>query len=240
MFGYIKEVDPRSKSFPLTLLLDPIREAGFPTGVPIGERHYPVFTSPVLDQGNTGTCVAHGGTSLIEGAPVMQKRPMSPFDLYRKVILRDDFKANDREANLPDSQLQYGTSTLALMKVLQDLGYIKSYLWAETATDVRAWHLVKGVMGFGFPWSTGMMDTDSEGFIKYTGDIEGGHFVKTTGFNDLVKHNGVRVPAVRIQNSWSRSWGQSGRCWLSLEDVAKLLADGGEAVAPTEIKVKAA
>jgi C1A family cysteine protease len=34
----------------------------------------------------------------------------------------------------------------------------------------------------------------------------------------------------RVVNSWSRSWGQSGRAWLSDADMADLLGDFGEAV----------
>lgn len=236
MFGYIKEHDSRNEQHKLRLFLDPLIDFAFPTGAPEGNRHY--RQSPILDQGNTGTCVAHGGTALIEGAPIVQKRPMSPFDLYRKVVLNDEWGENDTEARLPDSQLIFGTSALALMKTFKQLGYVDRYLWAEDAVQCRDYHLLKGAMGFGIIWKTDMMQTDSEGFVSYSGNDEGGHFFKSTGWNDFVKHNGRRVPAVRLQNSWGTSWGQRGRFWMSMDDLQKAIADGGDAVAMLEIRVK--
>jgi C1A family cysteine protease len=238
MFGFVKEEDPRNRNFPLTLVLDPLREVAFPSGAPPGQRHYPVIYSPVLKQGNTGTCTAHGATSLIEGAPIMQKRPMSPFDLYRLIVKNDPWRDNDWEATAAEDQMQFGSSSLAVMKTLQQLGYVQSYLWAETAEQCRQWHLLAGVMCFGIAWKTEMMETDSQGFIRYRGHIEGGHFVKTTGWNDFVKYNGRRVPAVRIQNSWGPEFGQKGRCWMLMDDLQMAIQDDGDAVAPTEVRVK--
>lgn len=237
MFGFIKQVDQRNRNFPLTLVLDRAREV-FPTGAAPGARHYPTIYSPVLAQGLTGTCTAHGATSLIEGAPIMQKRPMSPFDLYRLIVMNDSWRENDRESTAEPDQMQFGSSSIAVMKTLQQLGYIKSYLWATNAEQCRQWHLLAGVMCFGIAWKTEMMETDSSGFIRYRGQVEGGHFVKTTGWNDFVKYNGRRVPAVRIQNSWDKTWGQRGRCWMLMDELQNAIQDDGDAVAPTELRVK--
>lgn len=229
--------DARDANFPMRLRLDPLRAQFFPRGLPPGTRHYK--PTAVLDQGQTGTCVGHGWKAKFAGAPVMRNTKENPFDLYRLFIREDEFTDNDHEFNLPDSQLQAGTSVRAGAQVGQRLGYLENYLWAKDAEDVRSWMLANfGGVVFGIFWTDLMMRPDSEGFIRYKGTIEGGHCVVSTGWSDHVKHNGKTVQAVRIQNSWGKGWGQKGRCWIEIEDLDRLVQDQGEACAPTELKVK--
>lgn len=239
-FGRIPAPDARDRGYPMRMLLDPLRDTYFPKGIPIGSRHYQ--PGPVRDQGATGTCTAHGVTLRIESAPVMQPLPgnLTPYQLYRKIVLLDEWKENDDEATAPDAQLQSGSSVRAALKAGQALGCFTNYLWAESPEDVRAWHLAGfGGVVLGLNWRAGMMDTDSEGFIRYTGAVEGGHCVASIGWSDMKKHNGKVTPAIRIQNSWGK-WGdqRSGRAWMALDDFAKSLAYDGEAGAPTEVRVK--
>jgi hypothetical protein len=227
--------DARDEAYPMRLRLDPLREQFFPRGIPEGVRHY--RPSSVLDQGRTGTCVGHAWASRLRGAPIMQGHP-GPFTLYRQFILVDEWAQNDREALLPDEQLQFGTSVRAGAKVCQSLGYVSNYLWAESTEDVRAWHLANfGSVVLGVNWTSDMMRTDASGFIHYTGRVEGGHAVVTTGWNDRLRYNGRIVQAVRCQNSWGTGWGQQGRFWLLRDDLERLIADRGEACAPTEVRV---
>lgn len=233
--------DPNNQRFMMARGLAELTEI-FPTGLPEGTRHY--RTGPHLDQGSTGTCVAHGGTTRLNSAPVMQKLfNLTPFDLYRKIVLVDEWTDNDYEATAPDIQLQSGTSVHALMKTLKALGYIKNYLWAENVDNVRNWHLA-GLGGtvIGVTWKADMMDTDSDGFVNFTGTAEGGHCVSTCGWNDRVKHRGRIVRAMRCQQSWELPWGDhgSGFFWISEDDLAKMIDDDGEIAAPTEIRLKAA
>lgn len=234
----VSKPDERNMKFTMSRALETVGEV-FPTGWPDGTRHY--RTGPHLDQGATGTCVAHGGTTRLNSAPVMQKLyNMTPFDLYRKIVLVDEWPENDFEAKLPDSQLQSGTSVHALMKTLKAFGYIKNYLWAENVDNVRNWHL-SGLGGcvIGVTWKSDMMDTDSEGFVNFTGTVEGGHCVSTCGWNDHVKHKGRIVRAMRCQQSWGLPWGDkgSGFFWISEDDLGKMIADDGEVAAPTEVRL---
>lgn len=235
--GRLIAPDARDRDFPMRLMLDPLREQFFPSGLPEGSRHY--SPGAVLDQGETGTCVAHGWTSRANGAPIKQTLPYSPYDLYRRIVAIDEWTQNDTEAGAPDASLQFGTSVRAGAKVLQSQGYLQQYLWAESAEDVRAWHLAGfGSVVLGLWWYTDMFLTDSQGFVKATGFKEGGHCVVTTGWNDRVRHNGRIVQACRFQNSWGREFGQSGRAWISMSDLHALITDEGEACAPVEVKVK--
>ncbi len=237
-FGRRYVEDTRDQNYPMRLRLDPLREQFFPKGVPHGSRHY-TPTPPIIVQGNSGTCVTHAGTSYLNAPPIMQRAPMSPFELYRRVILRDEWDDNDHEATGPDSGLQSGTSIRALMEELKALGFIRSYLWAETVEDARAWLLSSsgGLIG-GFAWKSGMMETDTEGFVSFTGRNEGGHAVYLGGWNDRVRRGGRFVRAVRAQQSWPLPWGQGGRFWISEDDLHKMLTGwSGELCAPTEIRV---
>lgn len=233
-FGRLYSPDERDKRFPMRLALDPLRQKYFPHGFPDGgTRHYRM--GPVLDQRATGTCVAHGWIGRILAGPVMQSVLLSPYDLYRRIVVNDEFPENDFEATAPDAELQGGTSVRAGAKVLQDLGYVTQYLWARDVADLRGWHLAGfGGVVMGVSWHTGMMEPDADGYISATGGVEGGHCVVSSGWDDCAKHRGKPVRAMRIRNSWGTSWGQRGNCWIEETELAKLCQDRGEFCAPVE------
>lgn len=242
-YGRRYSPDERDANFPMRLMLDPLREQFFPRGLPPGTRHY--RQGAVLNQGATGTCVGHGWAGWSYGAPLMTKPSAipTPFELYRRMVQIDEWRDNDHEATAPDSQLQFGTSVRAGVKVLQELGCVKSYLWTQDVEDVRAWHLAGlGGVVLGVNWSEGMEQTDADGVIHYTGRNLGGHCVKTTGWSDTLKVRSGTLRtrrAVRILNSWTRSWGQNGRAWVLDDDLDRLLKAQGECCAAVEQKVAA-
>src|SRR5688572_17589275 len=171
----------------MRLLLDPAVEQFFPRGLPAGTRHYP--QGPVLDQGSTGTCVAHAWCGWAYGAPLMTKPAglPTPFNLYREIVKNDEWSSNDHEATGPDDVLQSGTSVRAGVKTLQRRGHVKSYLWASGVDDVRAWHLAGfGGVVLGTTWHDGMMTADGDEVLHATGAALGGHAYKTTGWSDAV------------------------------------------------------
>lgn len=236
-FGLRQQKDPRDARYSLrALLLDPLIEKFFPRGIPPGKKHY--RTGPVLNQGPTGTCVAHGWSGRAYDAPIMQRPPLSPFDLYRQIVQVDEWSDNDHEANAPDSQLQAGTSVRAGAQIMRKMGLIENFLWAQSVEDIRAAHLA-GFGGFviGVGWTSDMMELDADGFANYSGIMEGGHCVVTKGWNDRVPYRGGIVRAVRFKQSWGQ-WGEGGYGWIKEDDLAKQLADGGEFCLPVEVRVE--
>lgn len=235
-FGRREAPDPRDANFPMRRMLHPLMAEFFPRGIPPGSRHY--FAGKVLDQGATGTCVAHAWCSKVNAAPIMQKMSVTPYDFYRRIVTVDEWPDNDFESVAIDADLQGGTSVRAGAKVLTDMGFAQSYVWAQSAEDVRAW-ILSGFGGivFGTDWKSGMMQTDTEGFISATGGDMGGHAWYLNGWNDRVKYRGRYVRAGRGQQSWG-PWGQKGRFWILEDDIEKLIQARGEACALTEQRLK--
>ncbi len=175
-----------------------------------------------LDQGETGTCVGHAFRHLLTGTPQPLGDPApSPFAIYDRAILLDEFPDNDR-----DTQRQMGTSVRAGAKALQELGLIGAYGWAydvDTAIDWLSWH---GPLVAGFAWRDSFFARDQDGFMRITprSRIVGGHCILIVGVD-------LRRQAVRCLTSWSTF----GYFFLSFADLERLLKEDGECVAPTEV-----
>lgn len=228
-FGRIpSKPDPRN--FPLRAFL----QAAAPK-VSGGTRMY--TPGPVLDQGNTGTCVGHAGKSWLQGAPVQSNTDESPFDIYRWCCAIDEFTDNDAEANNPDNAaLQTGTSVHALAKVLLSRKHIAEYRFTIFVDEIRAFMLGNlGTVTLGVDWLQGMMDADKNGVIRARGTMLGGHAVDTVGWSDTK----VRGGAVLIQSSWGKSWGQGGFAWLPSADLQRLLDREGECLVCIELPTAA-
>lgn len=167
--------------------------------------------------------MAHGWAHLAENSPITRKGTLDPFELYREIVLRDEWLENDREATGPIDGMQFGTSVRAGAKVLVDRGLISEYRWGENLDDVVDWIHRRGQVVAGFNWHEGMLNKDSRGFIHATGSIVGGHCVVLDGVN-------MNREYVRGLNSWT--WGPF---WLSFADLDRLLTQDGEACMPQEV-----
>lgn len=215
-FGRRIALDPRDKKYLLRSAEEPIT---------IKRRYW--NAGPILDQDNTSECVPHSGTSLGHAGPVKNmKLPWTPHELYKLCQQNDEWEGEDYE----------GTSVRACMKVFKDAGIISEYSWAFDVETVIKHVLAHGPVQMGTNWYTGMWAPDGNGFVHAVGNNEGGHAWLIIGANSLKKCVDGRLGAVRCQNSWGREWGQGGRFWLSYTDLAKLIADWGEAATSLELK----
>lgn len=236
--GRLPAPDPRDDRFPM-------RAAHALLGV--DDRPIPAYLlhrpGPILDQGQTGTCVFHCWEAIHLGRP-KERAPepgFGPFDQYRQGVLLDEFPANDTEAALADEMLQYGTSVRAGAKLYARRGRIAGdYVWGRTAADgVRHVGLV-GPCALGIDWLEPFFDPDAEGIIRITptARIAGGHAIKWVGI-DLTRSLAI------LQNSWGRAWGgwraggrrvHAGLCRIGLDDLDRLIRAEGELCAATEIR----
>lgn len=168
-------------------------------------------------------CVAYSWLHWLEDGPIGQKGRapvMQPAKLYQAAQEVDEWPGNDYD----------GTTVRAGAKVLQAKGFIASYLWAATIQDIVDALLYVGPIVIGSNWTEGMMSPDRTHRIAPTGEILGGHAYVLNGVN-------AQSGKVRLKNSWGRGWGDNGRAWLSIDDVAFLLAAEGEACLATEVAV---
>lgn len=198
-----------------------------------------------LDQGQEGACTEFGCTHDLLARPV-------PVDvaLCREIVrLHAIYWPAQRDdpwqgGSYPGASPRYeGTSVLAAVKRLQALGFITGYLWAfgiEQALLALSW---KGPGVVGANWRDGCFDTDADGFIRYTGAVQGGHCLLVKGVR-LVWQKGTTTAQKRaadwysrldldksyvvFHNSWGPDWGVGGDAKMTVRDFAALLADEGE------------
>lgn len=207
-FDWKPRFDERSRSFAVRDLL------GITT-----PRTHAWACKPRLDQGQEGACVGFGWAHECGASPhVEQVSNDVGFEIYNKAKTLDDMPGENYD----------GTSVLAGAKATQSLSRVKAYRWAFSLNDVLLALSYVGPVVIGVNWWTGMMDTTLLGYIKPTGQIEGGHCVCVRG---LALGRGY----VTIRNSWGSGWGHGGDCKLRFDDLASLLADQGEACVPTKV-----
>ena len=139
--------------------------------------------------------------------------------MYYEIQKRDPWPGGE----YPGASPRYaGTSVLAGVKTYRDKGFFSEFRWGFSMRDVQLGVGRNGPCVIGVNWHTGMFDTDSNGFIHVTGQIEGGHCTLLRGVN-------VKEKYFLGTNSWGAEWGQNGDFKISFNDMEKLLS-GGEFV----------
>lgn len=201
------QFDERSRSFPIRTL------------VPKTPRSYSWRPGPSLDQGSEGACVGFAWAHEMAARPSVIERVTSEF-------ARQRIYYEARKIDAWPGEAYEGTSVIAGAKVCKNLGAIREYRWAFGLEDLRLAVGHAGPAVLGVNWYEGMEETDSKGFIHATGQVLGGHCIVCFGVNHKEKF-------FRLQNSWGPGWGMGGgNCLVSFDDMAKLLAEDGEACIP--------
>lgn len=197
-----------------------------------------------LDQGAEGACVGFGYGQDLASTPAVVGGVNNSYArlLYHLIQREDPWPGGSYVGAEPFYE---GTSVLTGAKVLTGLGYYKSYDWGLNARDVAEGIAFSGGPAImGLDWFEGMFNTDSEGFIKPTGDVMGGHCILAVGVK-IVWKTWVNIASSRnwdnvdyersyilLHNSWGPSWGIAGRAKLSLADLDLLMGRLGEACFP--------
>jgi len=184
-------------------------------------RSYTWRCNEWFDQGREGACV---GFSL---GHELAARPAEVRGLDYEYLVKDIYweaQKNDYwdGGSYPGASPQYaGTSVIAGVKRVKQLGYIEEYRWAFNIDDVLygVGHNGPAVIGVG--WHRDMLTPDKDGFIKPTGGVVGGHAILITAVN-------VKKGYVTLRNSWGRGWGKDGNCYVTFADLEYLLNRNGE------------
>lgn len=202
MFGRRRQFDERSRKFGIVATIaDPT------------PRSYTWACPTWLDQGQEGACtgfaLAHNRIARPRAIPADAWEAQAVYKAAQKI---DPWEGEDYE----------GTSVLAAVKAAQSRGWLRTYRWAFGERELAVAVSRAGPAILGINWHTGMRTPSAEGLVRAVGPVLGGHAILCTGYN-------VRTRRYRLHNSWGAGWGHAGDCFLSADDMAALLAAGGEA-----------
>lgn len=163
---------------------------------------------PIMDQGESQSCVGHGWTLFITSAPRLTMPGPDPYKIYREAQKLDDTPGEE--------PLYYGTSVRAGAKVMQKHGLIKGdYVWAEDVRVLWNFILTRGPVVLASDWYVGMNKVDNKGFVSVSGHRFGGHCFLCYGVSSDDR-------AFICANSWGKKWGLDGAFLLRYDDARQL------------------
>lgn len=163
---------------------------------------------PILDQGDSQSCVGHSWTLFVTSAPRLTAPGPDPYRIYHKAQLLDDTPGQE--------PTYYGTSVRAGAKAMQQDKWIKGdYVWAEDVRVLWKFILTRGPVVLASDWYEGMNKLDKDGFANLSGGRMGGHCYFCYGVSS-------DDHAFVCANSWGKKWGLDGAFLLRYDDVRQL------------------
>lgn len=195
------------------------------------------FTKPVLNQGNTSSCVGNTFAQFMNTDFAALARTKlgiewvtetQALNVYHLATIADGVTS---EIYPPADD---GTSGLAGAKAAQQLGWIDRYEHAFDFDTFRSAIQVSPVC-VGTLWTTAMFNADANGLITVgdLGDpndpnnpnIAGGHEYLGLGISYTLRQ-------VRFLTSWGPSFGKRGEFMMSFDDFETLIVNQGDIVVP--------
>jgi len=176
-------------------------------------RNYKI--GKVLDQGDKGICVDMALTGLLNAEPISQT-PCKALEIYngaRKI------------GKIPDEiegcQLNHAVEYLVNRKI------IKREYWTHKSEEVSLYLNTISPIVMSLPWYEKMNKPATDGQLKIGGNLIGHHAVLAFRFDGLRNR-------IWIRNSWGVEWGVFGSCYIEINNLEKLLKQGGIACALVE------
>jgi hypothetical protein len=216
------EFDEKSRQYPIRTFFPLVQSKTFTIW-----KH-----GEILDQGSEGACVGFGWTAEALAGPVVvdlkdvpaPRAPKEPNKfanyVYKEAQKVDQWPGEDYE----------GTSVLAGAKIMSRYGVIHQYRWAFGIHDVIGALMSQGPVVLGINWYSGMYSAP-KGRLTVSGNHVGGHAILAIGYNPSSQAFKGKETVI-LQNSWGKSWGIDGVAEITVEDLDRLLKEGGEACVP--------
>lgn len=177
-----------------------------------------------LDQGKNSACTGYASAHCLSLAPQIHPGfTVSDAEaIYQGAKLHDELAGENYD----------GSSVLGAMAGLKAFGLIREYRWANSIPELKSALATIGPAVMGLNWYGSMMEPDSRGIITVDASSEnrGGHAVCISGYQ-TTPTNGLYF---KIDNSWGRSWGKDGSCWIAEAHMQFLLSRGGDIAVPTK------
>lgn len=209
--------------------------------------------TPVLDQGQLGSCTGNAGTGLL-GTDSVGRSGLTSVTVSvaaaraSKGIFTPGVYAPDEDfavrlyslATILDSvpghypPTDTGSSGLGIAKALRTLGLAHGYSHAFSLPALTT-ALQSGPVMIGIPWLNSMFDPDGDGHIPVdqASGVAGGHEIELNQFD-------ASTGDYWITNSWGTSWGIDGSAYLTTPDLRWLLSQQGDVTIPAWTTAKAA
>lgn len=185
--------------------------------------------APVLDQGELGSCTGNATAQLINTDYFAKSRKAGGYlteadavQLYELATHLDGIPGNTYPPN------DGGSSGLGAAKAGVKLNYFTGYRHAFGFQHFAATLQTQPVI-VGTAWYEQMFTPNRTGTVTIGGEMAGGHEYLALGID-------YRTSTVTFLNSWGDGWGDSGRFHMSFNTFGQLLADQGDATAPTGLK----
>jgi len=179
----------------------------------------------VLDQGNYGTCVGNGWAGFLAAAPI--EDPGVDETLARAIYYESTIIGGSPDDPDAPGGGQQGSSVRDGAKAVKNRGKLAAYAFASDLSQVDEWLNNHSSVVFGTNWYTSMFSPDANGWIKISGQVEGGHCFLC--LDKLDAEDGYL-----FRNSWG-DWGQNGNFKMKTADVKRLLSESGDACLAAEI-----
>lgn len=182
---------------------------------------------PILNQGSYGSCTGNAATACM-AMGVFWRTPkvqmlLSQSDAvvdenYAISVYSDATKLDPFAGSFPPTDT--GSDGLSVAKVVKNRGLISGYNHAMSFEAAVTALAEKPVIS-GIKWFADMFEPTSEGRIRVSGSLKGGH-------EFVLSELDVENQRIWMDNSWTIEWGIQGRAWFSWDDFAKLLDNDGD------------
>lgn len=212
--------DPRSLAYPFKA-----------TGVPLTSQRWSTADTPILDQGDVGSCTGNATVGALLCQPFNATLNDSQRASLDEQLAVQIYSAATKTDPIPGSYPpnDTGSDGVDVAKAAKALGYIHGYTHAFTLQDALT-ALSIGPIIIGIHWYEGFDDPDGTGMVKIAGRVRGGHEV-------CLDQIDVDDKTVWLRNSWGMSFGVHGRAQMAWDTFDELLHERGDATVFTPLNV---